>query len=84
MPKMTLVWLLVYCSGALASFVKDLEQNQLDKWRRPLPSFARLEMVGTRLLSADVFVYKGKGQFDSVPAESLEPVAIDPAEPAGV
>jgi UDP-2,3-diacylglucosamine pyrophosphatase LpxH len=69
---------------ALASFVKDLEQNQLDKWRRPLPSFARLEMVGTRLLSADVFVYKGKGQFDSVPAESLEPVAIDPAEPAGV
>jgi hypothetical protein len=69
---------------ALASFVKDLERNKLDRWRRPLPSFARIEMEGAQLLDADVFVYKGKGQFDPIPAESLEPVAIDPADPEGV
>jgi UDP-2,3-diacylglucosamine pyrophosphatase LpxH len=84
LPRAVLVEDRAAAISALESFVMDLERNELDKWRRPLPCFARLEMEGTQLLDADVFVYKGKGHFDPVPAESLEPVAIDPADPRGV
>lgn len=39
---------------ALASFVDDLEGNQLDRWRRAVPTYARIELDGAAVLQADV------------------------------
>lgn len=67
---------------ALLQFVTDLENNRLDRWRRPAPTFARIEMESTRLLDADVLKYSGSGRSEPVPVEMFEPVAVDvpPAE----
>ena len=67
---------------ALMEFVTDLEHNRLDRWRRPVPTFARIEMEGARLLAADVLTYSGSGRSEPVPVEMFEPVALDgrPAE----
>jgi UDP-2,3-diacylglucosamine pyrophosphatase LpxH len=83
LPKAVLVEDRNAAIPALSSFVMDLERNQLKKWRRPLPTFARLEMDGTRLITADVFVYAGDDRFDPVPQDSLEPVAVEPTASAG-
>jgi UDP-2,3-diacylglucosamine pyrophosphatase LpxH len=69
--------------GELGSFVGDLENNRLTRWRRPLPTFARLEMEGQMALSADVYVYAGGGHYDALPMEALEPLAADPSQPSG-
>jgi UDP-2,3-diacylglucosamine pyrophosphatase LpxH len=45
----------------LADFVDDLEQNRLDKWRRPRPTFASIVMDGQKLVSADVLAYDKSG-----------------------
>jgi UDP-2,3-diacylglucosamine pyrophosphatase LpxH len=67
---------------ALLAFVSDLEHNRLDRWRHPVPTFARIEMEGTRLLNADVLKYSGSGRSEPVPVEMFEPIGLDvrPAE----
>ena len=69
---------------ALLSFVTDLEHNRLDRWRRPVPTFARIEMEGAKVLDADVLVYSGSGRGEPVPVEMFEPVALDAPPVEGV
>lgn len=38
--------------GALEAFVEDLEKSQLDRWRRPCATYARIEMDNQELVSA--------------------------------
>lgn len=40
--------------GALKAFVDDLERSQLERWRRPVPTYARIELDGDAVLQADV------------------------------
>jgi hypothetical protein len=45
----------------LAAFVADLESNALEKWRRGVPTYARVEIDGNAVRSADVFFSDGDG-----------------------
>jgi UDP-2,3-diacylglucosamine pyrophosphatase LpxH len=41
--------------SALGAFVDDLAANRLDRWRRSVPTFARIELDGDVVTSADVY-----------------------------
>jgi UDP-2,3-diacylglucosamine pyrophosphatase LpxH len=84
LPESVLQGNKVVALGELESFVDDLEHNRLDRWRTPLPTFARLEMANQKVLTADVCIYAGGGRCEPVPAEMLEPVVVNPTPPAGV
>ena len=43
----------------LEAFVADLEGNALDRWRRSVPTFAKIEVDDNALRSADVFFADG-------------------------
>jgi UDP-2,3-diacylglucosamine pyrophosphatase LpxH len=45
----------------LAEFVEALKDNQLAPWRRLVPTFARIDLEGDTLLSADVFLFEEDG-----------------------
>ena len=45
----------------LAAFVADLESNKLEKWRRGVPTYARIEIDGDAVQSADVCFADGDG-----------------------
>ena len=44
---------------ALEAFVDDLERSRLDPWRRAVPTYARIEVDGERVSSADVYFADG-------------------------
>lgn len=44
---------------ALRAFVDDLEQSRLDRWRRSVPTYARIELDGDAVLAADVHYCDG-------------------------
>lgn len=46
--------------AALAGFVDDLERGALDAWRRGVPTYARIELDGDAVGSADVYFADGK------------------------
>jgi UDP-2,3-diacylglucosamine pyrophosphatase LpxH len=39
----------------LQSFVADLERNELERWRRGVPTFARIELEGETVTQADIY-----------------------------
>jgi hypothetical protein len=41
--------------SALGAFVDDLAANRLERWRRSVPTFARIELDGDVVTSADVY-----------------------------
>lgn len=45
----------------LAEFVEALKDNQLGPWRTLVPTFARIDLEGDTLLSADVFLFEEDG-----------------------
>jgi UDP-2,3-diacylglucosamine pyrophosphatase LpxH len=45
----------------LAEFVAALAGNKLDSWRKLVPTFARINLEGEALLSADVFYFEEDG-----------------------
>ncbi|MDC0713798.1 metallophosphoesterase [Stigmatella sp. ncwal1] len=54
----------------LADFVEAMADNRLDPWRKLVPTFARIDLEGENLLSADVFVFEEDGRartLDSAP-----------------
>ena len=46
---------------ALTAFVADLEGNTLEKWRRCVPTYAKIKIDGNSVQSADVFFADGDG-----------------------
>ncbi|HYO52449.1 metallophosphoesterase [Archangium sp.] len=50
----------------LAEFVEALTDNQLGPWRELIPTFARIELEGETLLSADVFLFEEDGRVKPV------------------
>jgi hypothetical protein len=55
------IWLDDAAAGraALTTFVDDLERNQLERWRRSVPTYARIELDGDTVLQADVHFADG-------------------------
>lgn len=45
----------VIARAALTSFVSDLEMNKLDKWRRGVPTFAKVDLRDGEVMAANVF-----------------------------
>jgi len=43
----------------LRAFLDDLAENKLDKWRKPLPTFAKLVLDGDEVIEQDVYLYLG-------------------------
>jgi UDP-2,3-diacylglucosamine pyrophosphatase LpxH len=54
-------------STTLAQFVEDLRTSQLEKWRRLVPSFVRIDWDGTNIQSADVYFFNAEGLAERVP-----------------
>jgi UDP-2,3-diacylglucosamine pyrophosphatase LpxH len=46
----------------LAEFVEALADNQLERWRTLVPTFARIDLEGESLVSADVFIFDEEGR----------------------
>jgi UDP-2,3-diacylglucosamine pyrophosphatase LpxH len=57
--------------SVLEAFVEALADNRLDPWRRLVPTFARIDLEGDTLLSADVFVFEENGQVRTVSEREL-------------
>jgi hypothetical protein len=51
----------------LHRFLDDLMTNRLEKWRRQVPTFARIDLDGTTVEQADVYVYEGGERIERVP-----------------
>jgi UDP-2,3-diacylglucosamine pyrophosphatase LpxH len=52
---------------ALVQFVEDLRANQLDKWRRLVPTFVRIDRDGAGIESGDAYFFNGTGHVERVP-----------------
>ncbi|WP_233261957.1 metallophosphatase [Vitiosangium sp. GDMCC 1.1324] len=50
----------------LAELVEAVSDNQLDPWRTLIPTFARIELEGDTLVSADVFRFEEDGRVNPV------------------
>jgi hypothetical protein len=51
----------------LVRFVDDLRTNQLEKWRRLVPTFVRIDLDGRNIQSADVYFFSAEGLVERVP-----------------
>jgi hypothetical protein len=49
-------------------FVEAMADNQLERWRRLVPTFARIDLEGESLVSADVFLLDEEGRVRPVGA----------------
>lgn len=49
----------------LHAFVEDLEKNQLTKWRRSIATYAKVEIDGDFVISADVYFAGNHAQVTS-------------------
>ena len=45
---------------SLDHFLRDLEDNKLARWRRPVPTYARIDVVDDRVSSAEVYIADGR------------------------
>jgi len=54
--------------AVLADFVEALKDNQLGAWRTLVPTFARIDLDGDTLQSADVFLFEEDGTVKRVEA----------------
>ena len=45
--------------AALTDFVADLESNSLERWRRSVPTYAKIELEGNDVQSADIYFADG-------------------------
>lgn len=52
---------------ALVQFIEDLRTNRLEKWRRLIPTFVRIDLDGTSIKSSDAYFFTGAGQVERVP-----------------
>lgn len=52
---------------ALVQFVEDLRANQLERWRRLVPTFVRVDHDGAGIRSSDAYFFNGTGQVERVP-----------------
>jgi UDP-2,3-diacylglucosamine pyrophosphatase LpxH len=50
----------------LEQFVKDLADNELQKWRRQVPTFARVDFDAQGVTSADVYFFDAGNQIERV------------------
>jgi UDP-2,3-diacylglucosamine pyrophosphatase LpxH len=62
----------------LTAFVADLESNSLQKWRRGVPTYARIEVDGNAVQSADVFFADGDGSIRVTTAALMARLAGGP------
>jgi UDP-2,3-diacylglucosamine pyrophosphatase LpxH len=60
---------------ALVQFIEDLRANQLEKWRRVVPTYVRIELEDTGVHSADVYLFTGTGEDEPVPNGRLARLA---------
>jgi UDP-2,3-diacylglucosamine pyrophosphatase LpxH len=57
--------------SVLEEFVEALADNRLEPWRRLVPTFARIDLQGETLLSADVFLFEEGGRVRPVGEREL-------------
>ena len=60
----------------LETFVKDLAANQLQTWRRQVPTFARIDLDSNAVTSADVYFFDGTNHVKPVPNGRLTRLAV--------
>jgi hypothetical protein len=66
----------------LRAFLDDLAENKLDKWKKPLPTFAKLVMDGDEIVEQDVYIYLGNGgKCERIPEGRLVPLSEDVSLP---
>ncbi|HEX2228999.1 MAG TPA: metallophosphoesterase [Candidatus Binatia bacterium] len=60
----------------LENFVNDLAANQLETWRRQVPTFARIDLDSDAVTSADVYFFDGANHVRPVPNGRLTRLAV--------
>jgi UDP-2,3-diacylglucosamine pyrophosphatase LpxH len=66
----------------LRAFLDDLSNNDLERWKTILPTYAKLELDGDTVIEEDVFVYQEdgtsarltEGRLELLPVEGLGPL----------
>lgn len=58
-------------------FVRDLENNRLERWTGRLPTFAQIEMEDGHATSAEMYVFEGSDQVTRMPDGRLSRLLID-------
>lgn len=57
----------------LSAFAEDLAQNRLERWRRQLPTFARVDLgEDLRLIDADIYVFHGPSPPTRIGSDDFE------------
>jgi UDP-2,3-diacylglucosamine pyrophosphatase LpxH len=67
----------------LDGFVRDLENNRIDRWTGRLPAFARIEMEEGRAQSAGVYLFEGIDRIAKMPDGRLSRLLVAPEADAG-
>jgi UDP-2,3-diacylglucosamine pyrophosphatase LpxH len=60
----------------LEQFVIDLADNQLQNWRRQVPTFVRIDFDSHALVGADVYFFDGVDQIEPVPDGRLTRLSV--------
>jgi UDP-2,3-diacylglucosamine pyrophosphatase LpxH len=61
----------------LKTFVEDLASNKLDKWRRQVPTFARIDIESEGIAAADVYFFDGPDSVVRVPDGPLTRLRVE-------
>ena len=64
--------------GQLERFSQDLEDNRTDRYREQIPTFARIDLEGQELKSADVYLFSEPGGAAPVPDGQLASLIYTP------
>ena len=60
----------------LEQFLSDLADNQLQNWRRQVPTFVRIDFDSHGLVGADVYFFDGADQIEPVPDGRLTRLSV--------
>jgi hypothetical protein len=60
----------------LQQFMKDLAENNLQRWRRQVPTFVRVDLDGDALSTANVYFFDGTDKIILVPDGTLTRLSV--------
>jgi UDP-2,3-diacylglucosamine pyrophosphatase LpxH len=60
-------------------FVRDLENNRVERWTSRLPTFAQIEMKEGQACTADVYLFDGPDRIVKMPDGRLSRLLVNPA-----
>ncbi len=57
--------------AALQQFLEDIKANRIERYRRPVPTFAHIEIAGDAISRSEVLFYDGDGKSEPVTTDGM-------------